>query len=369
MLKHFGNDKNLQLLDVKPQDIVQLLTIPQIIKIMVENGAEKYEEYIDHVIFPTLCHNSYGNSMSMKLYYYDNTKLFRCYTGCDEVMNIFKVIQRIREINREKFIFSEVMYSLLSFCNLEDLQVENDKYIPIFNKYQKQLPLNTLKTHDPRVLSCFIKHHTPEWLKEGITHDTHDYFRVGFSIANNSISIPHFDYNGALVGIRGRRMDFKDHSGIAKYAPLTVEGKLYAHPLSLNLYGIWENREGIAKSRRVIIFEGEKSVMKHRVMYGKDSNAVACCGSNINIVQIRLLSMNFAIQEIIVAFDKEYTSYPSDVATRYFEKLYGLSQKYNNYANISFIFDTNNLLEEKDAPVDKGQAVFEQLFNARINIT
>ena len=59
------------------------------------------------------------------------------------------------------------------------------------------------------VLSVFTKYYTPEWLKEGITRDVHDYFGIGFSISHNSISIPHFGVTGNLVGIRGRRMDFE----------------------------------------------------------------------------------------------------------------------------------------------------------------
>lgn len=368
MLTHFQDDKNLQLLDVKPQDIVKILTPEQIIKIMVEHGAEKYEEYETHIIFPTICHNPYGAHMSMKLYYYKDSHLFRCYTECDETMNIFKVVQKAKEINREKFIFSEVLFELIGICNTEDLLTANERYIPIITKYQKQIGFSSLPNYDKNVLSVFTKYHTPEWLKEGITRDVHDYFGIGFSISHNSISIPHFGVTGDLVGIRGRRMDFEIGGGFAKYAPLTIEGKLYAHPLSLNLYGIWENKKGITQTRKAIIFEGEKSCLKHRAMYGENSNAVACCGSSINLVQIKLLIKFFNVQEIIIALDKEYIEYPSAISTNYFNKLYGLGAKYSNYANISFIFDTNNLLEEKDAPVDKGSAVFEQLYNQRVAI-
>lgn len=110
----------------------------------------------------------------------------------------------------------------------------------------------------------------------------------------------------------------------------------------------------------------EKSVMKHHVMYGKDSFAVACCGSSVSIVQIRLIAKYFNVNEIIIAFDKEYETYPSLRGHRYFEKLYGICSKYTHYANMSFLFDKNNLLEEKDAPIDKGQQVFETLFNSRV---
>lgn len=368
MLTHFTNDKNLQLLDVKPQDIVQILTPYQVRKIMVQYGAERYEEYENHIIFPTICHNPHGHDMSMKLYYYKNSHLFHCYTECNETMSIFKVIQKIKEINKETFIFQETLLELVSMCDPQDFVFSNEIYVPILTKFQKQIPLNQLPTYDPKILSVFTKYYTPEWLQEGITKDVHNYFNIGFSITHNSISIPHYSPTGGLVGIRGRRMDFTSDSGIAKYAPLTIESKLYSHPLSLNLYGMWENREGIANSKKAIVYEGEKSVLKHRAMYGADSNAVACCGSSINLMQVRLLTKFFAIQEIIIAFDKEYVKYPSEKGNSYFDKLYSLGLKYINYANISFLFDKNNLLEEKDAPVDKGQDTFETLLNQRIDV-
>ena len=37
----------------------------------------------------------------------------------------------------------------------------------------------------------------------------------------------------------------------------------------------------------------------------ENSNAVACCGSSINLVQIKLLIKFFNVQEIIIALDKE----------------------------------------------------------------
>ena len=112
----------------------------------------------------------------------------------------------------------------------------------------------------------------------------------------------------------------------------------------------------------------EKSVLKHRAMYGENSNAVACCGSSINLIQIRLLAKFFPIQEIIIALDKEYVEYPSLESTRYFDKLYAMGSKYSNYANVSFIFDTENLLKEKDAPIDKGQKIFETLLSQRVAV-
>ena len=43
--------------------------------------------------FQTICHNMPNKKNSFKLYYYDNTKLFRCYTGCgDSFIDIFELV-------------------------------------------------------------------------------------------------------------------------------------------------------------------------------------------------------------------------------------------------------------------------------------
>ena len=43
-----------------------------------------------------------------------------------------------------------------------------------------------------------------------------------------------------------------------------------------------------------------------------------------------------------------------------------MCEKYKNYANFSFIFDRNGLLDLKDSPVDKGKEVFQKLYESRV---
>ena len=97
-------------------------------------------------------------------------------------------------------------------------------------------------------------------------------------------------------------------------------------------------------------------------------NSVAVCGFNINKLQLDLLIKNFDINEIIIAFDKEYLKDNNKDGEDYFNKLYKLGSKYKNYCNFSFIFDDKNLLDYKDAPIDKGKENFIKLFNSRVKI-
>ena len=142
---------------------------------------------------------------------------------------------------------------------------------------------------------------------------------------------------------------------------------MYRHPLSFNLYGLYENKENIKTYKTAIIFEGEKSVLKYEDMY--DCNiAVASCGSNLNYRQIELLVKDCEVNDIIVAYDKEFKSFASKEGIDYYNKLRKICSKYSNYCNFYFLFDYDNLLELKDSPIDKGKKVFETLMKNKIQV-
>ena len=102
--------------------------------------------------------------------------------------------------------------------------------------------------------------------------------------------------------------------------------------------------------------------------YGDLSNTVACCGSNINKYQINLLTNVLGINEITIAFDKEYTDWRTEQARKYREKIESICRKYSSQAIFYYIWDINNLLDEKDSPFDKGKEVFEELYKHRIRV-
>ena len=45
-----------------------------------------------------------------------------------------------------------------------------------------------------------------------------------------------------------------------------------------------------------------------------------------------------------------------------------MCKKYKNYAQFSFIYDKENLLELKDSPTDKGEDIFLKLLKKRVKI-
>ena len=246
----------------------------------------------------------------------------------------------------------------------------NKTYKPAidYEKYKYDSEVPALPYYSPSVLDCFSDYYHPSWIKDGISIDSMKKFNIKFSLGQNKIIIPHFDINGRLVGIRGRALEKKEIEESGKYRPIQIGKIIYTHPLQFNLYGIYEHKQGIQRRRSAIIAEAEKSVMLDDGYYGDLSNCVACCGSTFNKYHVSLLTNILGVNEIVVALDKEYVDWRDDKAKKYRAKLEGLCKRYKNQANFSYIWDYDNVLEEKDSPFDKGKDVFEHLYKNRVKV-
>ena len=59
-------------------------------------------EYSDFgILSTTICHNEPGEG-SRKLYYYENSGLFRCYTGCESTFDIFELTMKVYKIQHNQ---------------------------------------------------------------------------------------------------------------------------------------------------------------------------------------------------------------------------------------------------------------------------
>ena len=366
-----GLDPELEYYNLSLQDIVNSITLEDVKTFLETLGVEQIAVYEDkgYLVCPTICHNPIDEAESMKLYWYQNNKIFRCYTECNEAMSIFTLYQKVMDINYHQVSFFEavdyvkkcIKHITISTEHSYKSEIDLDKYI-----FDASVP--TLTEYKEEILSYFTHKYHPTWLKDGIKPEVMDKFKIGFSIAQNKISIPHFDINGRLVGIRGRAIDEEEAALFGKYRPFQIGNTLYAHPLHFNLYGIYEHQNGIRTRGSAIIAEGEKSVLLDDGYYGDLSNTVACCGSNINKYQINLLTNVLGINEITIAFDKEYTDWRTEQARVYRYKIENICKKYRSQAVFYYIWDIDNLLNEKDSPFDKGKEVFEELYKHRIKV-
>ena len=326
-------------------------------------GANRYEEHDNEIIFPTICHNENADDASMKLYYYKNTKLFHCYSGCDETFDIYQLFEKRYQLIKKEYNYVNDIIGVIKkdYHNYTTFFEENE-YKKLSDNYKKQFTEIQLTKYNKNILSIFEKYYTPEWLNDGITIDAMNKFNILYSINQNKIIIPHYDIDNNLIGIRARSLNEEDIQ-IGKYMPIKIEGKIYAHPLAYNLYGLNLNKEAIARNHFAIVYESEKSVLLQEGLF--NNNSVAVCGSNFNKFQIQTL-VKCGAEEIIIAFDKEY--YNNQEKEQYFYKLWNKIIKYKQYCKMSFIIDNENLLNLKDSPIDRGHDILMQLLKKRVKV-
>lgn len=360
-----GQDRDIFWYFIEPEELIEMLSPQQVLNFMETLGISA-EEKENCLIFPTICHNPIDDAKSYKLYYYFDRHIFHCYTECASNYNLITLYQKISDLSFDTEISFHDSFEFIKNFFYKDLA---DKYVPSFqNKDYESLTSKYLLQEIPilpeypeNILSLFIDFLHPSWERDGIVKETLAKFGIKFSIYYNKIIIPHRDSNGRLIGIRVRNLEERDIA-FGKYMPLSVGDISYRHLLGYNLYGLYENKEAIKKYRKAIIFEGEKSVLLSDKYYGEDSIAVAVCGSALNKIQVRMLT-SLGVDEIILAFDKEFTKPFDKEYVAYENKLRTLGEKFRGLVNFSYLIDEKNLLEKKDSPIDRGLEIFEKLLN------
>lgn len=188
-----------------------------------------------------------------------------------------------------------------------------------------------------------------DWFREGIMPWAREKFGLCYSYKHNRMVIPlRYWADGRLLGFNQRTMinNWKE-LGVSKYFITPSYQK------SLNLYGLWENKDTIKDAGYCMIVESEKSVLKRYSQ--NDGTCVALQGKTMSEEQRRIIqSLN--ISEVIVSLDKDV---PIEEIWCICEKLYG-------FVNVSYIWDKWGLLNEKDSICDAPKKIYDFLFKHRV---
>ncbi len=348
------------------EELREKLTPDDILRILARYDVSPVRETSSSFVFPTCCHNLDGGSN--KLYYYFDSKIFKCYTECDSAFDIFELLMKMEKMRGNEInLFQAIRLCGIDTEGLRKLGEENSTteadinylYNLLKQKYT-DIPLPLL---DEIVLERFLSDDPALdlWRDEGIDDKTLQKYGIMYDPIENCIIIPNRDTEGNLISIRGR---FLNEDAPAKYRPIIWNGKVLSHPSSATLYGIFHNKNTIKKARRAIIFESEKSVMKMDTYYGPQNNcSVATLGKTISQQQIRQL-LKLGIREVVLAYDADYYDYATLRAKR--EEYKRIAASLKNFFTVCVLIDFDGLLDYKDSPIDKGKEIFERIYSNRI---
>lgn len=188
-----------------------------------------------------------------------------------------------------------------------------------------------------------------DWLREGIMPWAAKKFGLAYSYKYHRVVIPiRYWLDGTLVGFNQRTtVENYEELGIRKYF-LTA-----SYRKSLNLYGLWENREEIEDKKTVVICESEKSVLKR---YSRnDGTCVALQGKKLSDEQRRII-IGLNVNEVIIALDNDVP----------IEEVRHICEQFYHIRNVSYVKDRWNLLGDKDAPADAENKVYNFLIKHRV---
>ena len=340
-------------------DIIRLME-----KLGVPESMIKYGN--SSLIFPTICHNEMSNDPSHKLYYYEATKRFYCYTNCKS-MSVFDFIIKVYQTRGYKIEFREA-YNILDEIISKRIKngfaiLSNPKpLVPdkIEKNWEEQLPV-----YNHHILECFTQQprFLDVWMSEGIDYDVLVEFGVRFDMVRNRIVFPILDRNGRLVGIRVRNFNQEDLDSGRKYMPLWHNEELYNCPKMMVVYGYYQNKAVIKKLKEVIVFEAEKSVLKYGSCFTQNKS-VAVGGSSFSQYHGIILK-DAGVTKIVLAFDNDY----SEDGDKYYglKKMIKEAKKIQDMGfEVEIIYDWDQeYLGNKDAPIDLGRTIYSKLYRER----
>lgn len=184
------------------------------------------------------------------------------------------------------------------------------------------------------------------WEDEGISADTLRYFGVSYDDFSNRIVYPIRNLDGKIINVSGRTVDpdWKELK-LRKYTYFKSFGTLDL------IYGLYENIQAIKEKNEVIIFEGAKSVMLSHSRGVLNTAAILTSHLNQNQLKI-LIKLGY---RVVFALDK-------GVDIKQDENIKRLKQ----FVKVEYICDASNYLEDKMSPVDRGQEVWNGLYERRM---
>lgn len=280
-----------------------------------------------------------------------NTRNIKDSFGRSDIISLVVFVKKIYLTDAIKFICD-----ILDLDYYKSFRGEETEFMKTIKFYEnlmneteeEQDEVFHLEPIPPEVLSYYYPVCNGFFKEDGISFETQKEFEIGFDLSSNRITIPIRDdiENGRyLVGVKGRLFKKELSEDEQKYLYLEKCAK------SKILFGLNKTKEYILQERSVIVVESEKAVMQ--LWTNGIYNSVAIGGHQISNVQI--LKLSALGVSIIIAFDKDVEE----------DTLFNELHKFDNLpADIFYLYDYDNLLNEKQSPTDNFE-IFNKLYDKK----
>lgn len=221
------------------------------------------------------------------------------------------------------------------------------------------------KLYDKSILNQFVQGIHYSIVEEGISPLVARNYGICYDPQRDRIVFPHYDWENTdkIVGLKGRSTLSAGEIellGVAKYW-----NYISGYKKTQNLYGFDKARENLNVSKMLILFEGEKSVLKQATLSRGNGHSVALGGHVISEAQVEFILKNTPMDcEIVLAFDKDVFTNEREGEVFVKEQ----ASRFIPFRRVSYINDKFNLLDEKDSPIDRGYKKWNYLLKWRTQV-
>lgn len=309
------------------------------IEVVLENLGMHHIQWHNRNEYIT-CGMPDGDNPSSTVVYCDNSFfMVKAYTrDIVDPYGISDIISLVSFIN--KTIFTQSINWLCELFGLDYYveSISDDPTLGYFKTFDLLMKPKAslevqLKPISEETLKAYLPWDNTIFYEDHIDWETQAEFELGLDVFSHRITIPIRDEMGRLVGVKGRRAwDVVDEWN-PKY--------IYLHQCAKSriCYGLYKTLPYIREKNEIIVCESEKGVMQ-LWSYGY-RNCVAVGGHSISQQQQDLIIQSGAAT-IIIAFDKDVDE---ETVRKEVENL-------SLYRRVEYILDFNNILEEKESPMD-----------------
>lgn len=319
----------------------------------------------------TGCHNADPYKGSPKLLYYFNTGIFQCLTGCACSFDIISLVQKRLTLLKQPSSFLEAIDFIMSVTGL---QIDDVQRLTKPNVYDWEQDLgrflrfrhtgSTLPTYDKSILQDLSPSIPQQWLDEGISQETMAKYCIGYYERTGATTIPCFNQQGDLIGIRCRHWE-PNEIQLGKYRPLTLlDGTTFKFQTNAVFYGINYNWNEIETNKTAILVESEKAVMWLDSVYGEKNIALGMYGKNLGL-QRRNHLIRMGVNKIIYVPDNDWIGRDKQSFDNWEQEVIKFGEQFKGYANVEVIWDNLGLLKSKENATDNGVETWKKLLESK----
>lgn len=293
-----------------------------------------------------------GDNTGSTVVYNDEKIGVTAYTRTEEnITDIISLVQYIQSTDFKgalSWIYETLHIRKKSYNNLGKCKIINPSKTFISRLQtleEKTEEKRVITLYDDKVLDKYVScdYDNKDFEKDNILPIVQDGFGLipyleNFDVAWNChyytgyMVIPIFDELGNLAGTK-LRIEKAFQYNDSKYFSKEKYYKTHF------LYGLYQTKHYIDKSKEVIICEAEKGVMQ-LYSYGY-KNAVAVGGHDISNIQVEKI-IKLDVNKVIIAFDEDVSE----------KNLYTQYQKLCDFVDVTCIIDKKHILNEKESPMD-----------------